>query len=134
MLSRTAPSPGQDRGRMSAQPNWMMLRSFSKDSSVAEHKLAPGTVRRIVRFATPYKAQLGWFLFVVVLDALIGVITPLLFKQIIDEGIPQGDRGLVATLALIAVGLALFDAVLSLLQRWYSAHIGEGLIYDMRAR
>src|SRR4051795_12170446 len=119
---------------MSSQPPWMVMRSFSRDSSVAEHKLAPGTFKRIVRFATPYRRQLGWFLLVVILDALISVITPLLFKDIIDKGIPQHDKSLVLTLALIAVGLAIFDAGLSLAQRFYSARIGEGLIYDLRSQ
>src|SRR4051794_114613 len=124
----------EDRGRMSSQPPWMVMRSFSRDSSVAEHKLAPGTFKRIVRFATPYRCQLGWFLLVVILDALISVITPLLFKDIIDKGIPQHDKSLVLSLALIAVGLAIFDAGLSLAQRFYSARIGEGLIYDLRSQ
>jgi len=115
-----------------------MMRSFRRDPSVTGAKLAPGTTRRIVRFAAPYKRELGVFVGLVVLAALAGVLNPLLFKKIIDDGIGTGqdggDPGLVVVLALVVAGLAVVEAVLSLFNRWFSARIGEGLIYDMRSQ
>ncbi len=116
-----------------------MMRSFQRDSSVLEQKLAPGTVRRIGRFAAPYKRDLAVFLVLIVVDALVAVANPLIFKKVIDDGIGKnppltGSTSVVLAMALLLVGLALFDAVLGLAQRWYSARIGEGLIYDMRAK
>jgi ATP-binding cassette subfamily B protein len=118
---------------------WQMMRSFRRDPSVTGQRLAPGTARRIARFASPYKRDLVAFLVVIVLGSLSAVVNPLVFKKIIDDGIgthpPETGRpGLVVALAAVVAGLALFDAVTSLVQRWYSARIGEGLIYDMRAR
>ena len=116
-----------------------MMRSFQRDSSVLEQKLAPGTVRRIGAFASPYKRDLGVFLVLIVVDALVAVANPLIFKKVIDDGIGKnppvtGSTNVVLAMALLLVGLALFDAILGLAQRWYSARIGEGLIYDMRAK
>jgi ATP-binding cassette subfamily B protein len=116
-----------------------MMRSFRRDPSVQGSKLAPGTVRRIVRFAAPYRRTLTVFLALIVLDAVVAVLNPLIFKRIIDDGIgtappATGDRRLVVLLALLVAGLALFDAVLQLWSRWCSTRIGEGLIYDMRAK
>ncbi len=116
-----------------------MMRSFRRDPDVKGQKLAPGTWKRIVRFAAPYHRQLLAFLAVIVVDAVIGVAQPLIFKKIIDEGIGRnppatGRPGLVVALALLVAGLALFDAVLSLINRYYSARIGEGLIYDLRSK
>jgi ATP-binding cassette subfamily B protein len=116
-----------------------MMRSFQRDSSVLEQKLAPGTVRRIGRFASPYKRDLTVFLVLIIVDALVAVANPLIFKKVIDDGIGKnppatGSTNVVLAMALLLVGLALFDAVLGLAQRWYSARIGEGLIYDMRAK
>jgi ATP-binding cassette subfamily B protein len=116
-----------------------MMRSFSRDPAVTQKKLAPGTVRRIARFAAPYKRQLIAFLVVIVIDAIIAIAPPLVLAQIIDNGIgtnppATGRPGLVVALALFVAGLALFDAVLSLVNRWYSARIGEGLIYDLRSQ
>jgi ATP-binding cassette, subfamily B, bacterial len=118
---------------------WQAMRSFQRDASVTQTKLAPGTVRRIVRFAAPYRSQLTGFLVLIVIDAVVAVANPLIFKKIIDDGIgtnppATGRPGLVIGLALLVVGLALFDGILSLGNRWYSARIGEGLIADMRSR
>ncbi|MBK5307892.1 MAG: ABC transporter ATP-binding protein [Frankiaceae bacterium] len=115
------------------------MRSFARDPAVVDKKLAPGTARRIARFASPYKNQLIAFLVVIVIDAIIAVAPPLVLAKIIDDGIgtnpPETGRpGLVLGLALFVVGLALFDGVLGLINRWYSARIGEGLIYDLRSQ
>src|SRR3954469_1530509 len=118
---------------------WQMMRSFRRDPSVVGKKLAPGTGKRIVRFAAPYRRQLLGFLAVIIISSFADVLNPLIFKKIIDDGIgtnpPESGRpGLVVALALLVAGLALLAAVLSLFQRWYSAKIGEGLIYDLRAK
>jgi ATP-binding cassette subfamily B protein len=116
-----------------------MMRSFARDPAVADKKLAPGTVRRIARFAAPYKRQLIAFLVVIVIDAVVAIAPPLVLAKIIDDGIgtnppATGRPGLVLALALFVVVLALFDGVLGLINRWYSARIGEGLIYDLRSQ
>jgi ATP-binding cassette subfamily B protein len=116
-----------------------MMRSFSRDPAVAGKKLAPGTIRRIARFAAPYKRQLIAFLIVIVIDAIVAIAPPLVLAKIIDDGIgtnppATGRPGLVMGLALFVAGLSLFDAVLALVNRWYSARIGEGLIYDLRSQ
>ena len=110
------------------------MRSFRRDPSVGKQKLAAGTVRRVWGFARPYRRYLSVFLVTVVLDALVSVATPLLFRSLIDTALPQRRLGLVYTIALVVAGLSIFDAGLSLAQRWYSARIGEGLIYDLRTR
>ena len=118
---------------------WAAMRSFARDSSVKDVRLAPGTIRRIVRFAAPYRRQLIAFLVVIVIDALIAIAPPLVLKRIIDDGIgtnppATGRPGLVLGLALFVAALSLVDAVLSLINRYYSARIGEGLIYDLRSQ
>jgi ATP-binding cassette subfamily B protein len=118
---------------MGGPAGWQMMHSFRRDSSVTEKQLPPGTIKRIARFAAPYKRQLGWFLLLVMFDAVIGAANPWIVKIIIDDGIRDHRKGLVIALALLLVGLALLSAVVNLLNRWFSARIGEGLIYDMRS-
>jgi ATP-binding cassette subfamily B protein len=110
------------------------MRSLRRDSSVAHQKLAPGTGRRILRFAAPYKRMLGVFLILIIIDAVIGVANPLIYREIINKGILGHRSGLIVALALLVAGLALADAVLSLGQRYFSARVGEGLIFDMRSK
>ncbi len=119
-------------------PGYPMMSSFRRDASVTQKRLAPGTARRIVRFARPYRRQLYVFLAVILADAVLSVANPLILKKIIDDGVApgkaHGDPGLVLRLALLVALIAVIDAGLSLVNRWYSARIGEGLIYDMRAK
>ena len=70
----------------------------------------------------------------IIIDAVIGAANPLIYRSIIDTGIGKHKPGLIVVLALVVAALAIFDAVLSLWQRWVSARIGEGLIFDMRTR
>jgi ATP-binding cassette, subfamily B, bacterial len=110
------------------------MRSFRRDTSVVSRKLAPGIARRILRFAAPYRRMLVVFLGLIVVGALVGALPPLAFRAIIDDGILAGDGGLVVLLAVGLAVVALADAGISLLQRWISARIGEGLIFDMRTQ
>jgi len=119
-------------------PGYPMMASFRRDAAVGKQKLAPGTARRIVRFASPYRRQLTVFLAIILADAVLTVANPLILKKIIDDGVApgkaHGNPGLVLQLALLVALIAMVDAGLSLVQRWYSVRIGEGLIYDMRSR
>ncbi|NHA69077.1 ABC transporter ATP-binding protein [Phycicoccus flavus] len=108
------------------------MNSLTKDGSVKERQLAPGTRRRVLGYAAPYRRQIVWFLVLVVLDSMLVVATPLLLKAIIDDGIIPGDSRLVAQLAVVVAVLAVLDGALTLVERWFSARIGEGLIYDLR--
>ncbi|HEX9031526.1 MAG TPA: ABC transporter ATP-binding protein [Streptosporangiaceae bacterium] len=108
------------------------MRSFSRDRSVTHQRLKSGTVRRIMSYARPYRRELIFFLIIVSLDAGITVAVPLLLRRLIDNGILPRNTGVVLAIGAAVAGLALFDALLSIGQRWYSAKIGEGLIYDLR--
>ena len=110
------------------------LRGMFRDRSVTSQKLERGTLKRIVRFAAPYRNILALFLVVIVIDALLGVANPLIYRQIIDAGIIKHNNGLIVVLAAVVAGLAVIDALLSLVQRYISSRVGEGLIYDMREK
>ncbi|MFP5346890.1 MAG: ABC transporter ATP-binding protein, partial [Actinomycetes bacterium] len=109
-------------------------RSLSRDPAVTKHRLAPGTARRIFAFARPYRRLIMAFLVLVVADSATVVVTPLLLKRIIDDGVIPGNRSLIVALSLIVGGLAFVDAGITLAQRWLSSRIGEGLIYDLRTQ
>jgi len=119
---------------MSMHGGWGMVRSLTRDSSVAQRKLAPGTAKRVMSYARPYKAQIGLFLALVILDSALVVATPLLLGQIIDKGVTPGRADVVVRLSLIIAVIAVLDGALTLVQRWYSSRIGEGLIFDLRTQ
>jgi ATP-binding cassette subfamily B protein len=110
------------------------MRSMRQDESVRSQKLSSGLVRRIARFAAPYRKLLLGFLVLIVIDATVGAANPLIYRAIIDDGILPKQSGVVVELAILLAVLAVLDAVLSLGERWISARIGEGLIFDMRTK
>ena len=112
----------------------MSFRTLTQDQSVKDQKLKPGTVKRIARYALPYKNSLILFLITVIIDALLVVSTPLLLRKLIDEGVVPGNANLVTRLALAVGIIALADAIVSMIGRWFSARIGEGLIFDLRTQ
>ena len=95
-------------------------------------KVQRGSLRRAWVFAAPYKKHIAAFLMAILLSALFALAPPLLFRGILDHAIPDQNRGLITTLACVLVLAALIDALLAIVQRWYSSTIGEGLIYDLR--
>ncbi len=104
----------------------------SDRDAVKGAKLERQLVRRVWAFARNYRRMLAGFLATIVVEALVGIVPPLLVKRILDDALPNKDKGLVTTLALVMVALAFVDALLSLAERWWSARIGEGLIFDLR--
>ena len=89
-------------------------------------------IRRVLGLTHPYRRALIGFLVTVLLAAAVGVVPAFLVRALLDDAVKNKNEGLVLALAAAAVGVALATAALSLMQRWYSSRVGEGLIYDMR--
>ena len=111
------------------------LRGFRRDpDEVAGKHVEWALMRRVLRLARPYRWLLVGFLVTAVAASITTVLPPLLFRSLLDTAVPDKNRTLVAWLAVGAVVLAVANALLSLWQRWYSARIGEGLIFTMRVK
>ena len=108
------------------------MRGYTLDRSVAKHKLKAGTVRRILAYAVPFKADIAIFLFLILLNALAGAAQPLLLKAIIDDGVIGGRGDLVIGLAAATAGLAIAASLVGLTQYYFSARIGQGVVHNLR--
>ena len=113
---------------------WRGAHSLQKDESVLKHKVAPGTIPRVLRFGRPYAGILGFFLLLVVLDAATGVVSPLIYRQLINRGILAGNAPLVVRLALLAAGVSVVDAGLTFWQRQIAARVGLEIVFDLRKK
>ena len=119
---------------MSMQGNWQSMRSLTKDASVKDVRLKDGTTRRVLGYAGPYRAAITAFVALNVVEALLVVATPLILRSLIDDGVIPGDRSVVIRLAVLAAVIALVSGAVTLVERWFSSRIGEGLIYDLRTQ
>ncbi|WP_150244839.1 ABC transporter ATP-binding protein [Nocardiopsis quinghaiensis] len=116
---------------MSGRPSY---RALVNDGSAKGQSLPPGLTRRIISYARPHSRTILCFLLVTMVGSAIVVANPLLLKAIIDRGIMPGNTSLVVWLALAAAGLAVLESALTLLGRWLSSRIGEGVIYQLRTQ
>jgi len=113
---------------------WRMAQSMGGDPAAPKPRLPRGTVRRVAAFAKPWHRILLAFIGLTILGALLSVANPLLYREIIDRGILGGNTRLVVILAVVVAVIAIGDALRSLVQRWISAQVGEGLIYELRVQ
>ena len=89
-----------------------------RDAKAVEgHELERETLRRVWQFAGPYRSIIAVFLGAILVSALVALVPPFVFRAIIDDAIPAGDRRLVWWLALLAVGAALAEAALAIVDR-----------------
>ena len=107
-------------------------RSMSQDPSVLERNIKRGTAKRTLAFALPYTSLLTLFLLVVLVGASITVINPLLYRQVINQGILKGNTALIIHLAIALVCIGLFDGVLGIAQTYLASKIGAEIVLSLR--
>jgi ATP-binding cassette, subfamily B, bacterial len=87
---------------------------------------------RIWEFARPYRVRIGFLLLTILLISGLSLIPPLLFRDLIDVAIPNGDYTRLNWLALGMISIPILNGAIGILQRRLNAEIGEGAIYDLR--
>lgn len=117
---------------MMMNSTWGLMQSMSRGDSVTSTPLPKGTARRVLGYAAPFKGTIAAFLVLVAVGSMTVVAVPLLLQRLIDDGVTPQDRQVVVVIALLVAAIAVVEAVTSLVQRWLSARIGEGLIHLLR--
>lgn len=117
---------------MSQYSLWTTYQSLTRDQSVKQRSVSRAVIRRVLAYGRPYRKLIVLFLLTLVLISLLTVAQPLLFRRIVDDGISVGNASVVTWTAIVIGVIAIVDAAVGLVSRWYSSRIGEGLIYDLR--
>ena len=114
---------------------WGVMHSMAADRSALEGKtITADTRRRVWGFARTYRAAIVAFIVIVVASTFLGLLSPLVIREIFDSAIAEGDGGYLNVLFGVLIAAAAGEALLSLLARRLSSGIGEGLIFDLRLR
>jgi ATP-binding cassette, subfamily B, bacterial len=90
--------------------------------------------RRIVRLFRPYKARLGVVSVLIVFSAAIGVVSPFLLREVLDEAIPEEDVGLLTALVAGMVAIPIVTGVLGVWQTLLSNQVGQSVMHDLRTQ
>ncbi len=110
------------------------MRSLGRDDSVLNQKVKPGTAKRMLRFSLPYLGLLGLFLLVVIVDAVVGIVNPLIYRDLINNGILKGNSPLIIDLAVIIGVLGILDAALGVAQTYLSASVSARIVLSLRTK
>ena len=89
-------------------------------------------LKRVWSYGKPYRRQLIGVIVTVLGTSWLGVVPPLLTRRLIDDAIPRKDLRLLTLLGLGIVAVPLLSSLIGIVQRWWSARVGEGIIYDLR--
>ncbi len=95
-------------------------------------KVDRALLKRVFGYARPYWGKLALVLGTIVVISSLSLIPPLLMRALIDTAIPSADLGLVTALGLTMVAVPLVNGVIGVVQRWASAAMGQGIIFDLR--
>ena len=111
-----------------------VMHSMSADTSnLAGRRIGRETRRRVWGFARPYRRLIAAFMATVVAATFLGLLPPLLIRQVFDVAIADGNGRYLNILFAMMLAAALGEALLTLLERWLSSTVGEGLIFNLRA-
>ncbi len=102
------------------------------DPSKEKPKIDRQLIRRVLGYAKPYSGLVTIVLVTIIVSSLLDLITPLLFRDLIDNVIPNRDFDRLNGLALALIGLPILNNLIGVLQRWASSKSGEGIIFDLR--
>src|SRR5690554_904551 len=91
------------------------------DATQPQPPLRAGTIRRILRYARPHTPALCALLGIIIVEGLLGIIPPLLFQRIVDQGVLAGNGALITTLSLLAIAVLILSSAATLGMRWLSA-------------
>jgi ATP-binding cassette subfamily B protein len=89
-------------------------------------------LKRVLGYARPYWTGIALMLFLILISTGLGLLTPLIFRDLIDQALPVGDTQRLNLLALGLITIPVVEGALRVAQRRINAGIGEGVIYDLR--
>jgi ATP-binding cassette subfamily B protein len=89
-------------------------------------------LRRVFGYAAAYRLQIAVVVVTIFAISILTALQPLVVRDLLDRAIPNKDLGLVTWFGLALVGIALGNGVIGVAQRWASASMGEGIIFDLR--
>jgi ATP-binding cassette, subfamily B, bacterial len=95
-------------------------------------KVTKELLLRVLAYARPYWGHLTGMLVAILISSGLALVSPLIFRNLIDNILPQKDLHGLTMFALALLLLPLLNGTVGVLQRRLNAAVGEGVIYDLR--
>ncbi|HET7487744.1 MAG TPA: ABC transporter ATP-binding protein [Acidimicrobiales bacterium] len=108
---------------------WRMLQAGPVDTDAS---ISRALLRRVWTFARRYRSRIVALVGLIALASVLGAIPPLLYRAVIDHALPEKNFALLNWLCLAILLVAVTTTAIQVVSRWFSSHIGEGIIFDLR--
>lgn len=89
-------------------------------------------VGRVAQYARGYWRPVAVSLMIIIVISLIELLPPLLYRELIDNVLPNKQWGRLNFLALAMISIPISSGLLGVAQRYFNSRVGEGIIYDLR--
>ena len=111
------------------------LGSITRSRDVGPPATAPlsrGALRRIARYFQPYRLQAVWITLCILAASLLGLVPPLLVRDLIDHAIPGRDVDLLVRLVGLMIAIPALGGLIGVLQNWLAVRVGQAVMFDIR--
>jgi ATP-binding cassette subfamily B protein len=127
---RVHPKIGEKRHMGFHSGGWRAYIRYDEERDRPE--VSRALLRRVGAYARPYWRQAVSMMGLIVLISLLNLVPPLLYRDLLDNALPQGDMARLNLLALGIIGIPVLTGLMGVAQRYLGSKIGEGIIYDLR--
>src|SRR3989304_525495 len=108
---------------------WSLLRA---EETGTKARIDRSLLRRVLAYARPYWGLVALVIVIIIITSLLELIPPLLYRDLIDNVIPNRDLNRLSLLALGMIGIPVVSGLVGVAERYFSARAGEGIIFDLR--
>jgi ATP-binding cassette subfamily B protein len=105
---------------------------YFRADTESKPQLTWALLKRVLGYARPYRGGIAMMLATIAITTGLGLLTPLILRDLIDRTLPSGNAARLNLLALGLVLIPVLNGVVGVIQRRTSAAVGEGVIYDLR--
>src|SRR5437588_3891883 len=109
-----------------------LMRMMHQDEGPGNVDISRSLLRRVAAYGWPYRNRILIMLLSILVGSALGLAPPLILRQLIDHALPGRDYGQLNLLAAAMVAVPFISGLVSVLQRYLSVGIGEGIIFDLR--
>src|SRR5512133_3358373 len=108
---------------------WFM---FMRSGDEKPQKVTKELLLRVLAYARPYWGHLAGMLVAILLGSALSLVSPLIFRNLIDKVLPAKDMNGLTVFALALLFIPVLNGAIGVVQRRLNAAVGEGVIYDLR--
>ncbi|MGH7725359.1 MAG: ABC transporter ATP-binding protein [Candidatus Eiseniibacteriota bacterium] len=103
-----------------------------EEPAASPPRFTRGSLRRIASYFKPYRSSALWITLLILAGAVLGLIPPLLVREVIDRSIPQRDVSQLAWLVGGMIAVPALAGLIGVLQNFLSVRVGQAVMFDIR--